>query len=105
MHWGKKHFTDAYVRSILQNTQMLNTNNNNGIDMKDFSENGYTFFTFNLAPNFDMNQVKIPRDANFRLGMRFSEALKHSINVIAYAIYDAKVQITGDRHIITDAHT
>ena len=105
MHWGKKHFTDAYVRSILQNTQMLNTNNNNGIDMKDFSENGYTFFTFNLAPDFDMNQVQIPRDANLRLDMRFSDALKHSINVIAYAIYDAKVQITGDRHIITDAHT
>ena len=95
--------TDAYVRSILQNTQMLNTNNNNGIDMDDFTNKGYTFFTFNLTPDFDMNQVQQARDANLRLDMTFASALTHAINVIAYGIFDAKIQITGNREIIPDA--
>ena len=96
--------TDAYVRSILQNTQILNTNHDNGIDFADFSKNGYAFFTFNLTPDFDMNQVQQARDANLRLDMHFAEALPNAINVIAYAIFDAKIEITGNHRIITDAH-
>ena len=102
---GGNFVTDAYVRSILQNTQMLNTNNNNGIDMDDFANKGYTFFTFNLTPDFDMNQVQQARDANLRLDMTFASALTHAINVIAYGIFDAKIQITGNREIIPDAHS
>jgi hypothetical protein len=102
---GKTSFlTDVYVRSILQNTQLLNTNHSNGIDLADFSTGGYGFYTFNLTPDFDMNQTQQVRDANLRLEMRFSSALTDSINVIAYAIFDAKIQITNDRAIICDAH-
>ena len=92
-------------RSILQNTQILNTNNDNGIDLEDFSKKGYAFFTFNLTPDFDINQVQQARDANLRLEMHFNEALPNAINVIAYGIFDAKIQITGDLRIITDAHS
>jgi len=97
--------TDAYVRSILQNTQLLNSNNNNGIDYADFSQNGYAFYTFNLTPDFDMNQVQQARDANLRLDMTFAETLKESINVIAYGIFDAKIQITAHRRVIRDGHS
>jgi hypothetical protein len=98
-----KLFADVYVRSMLQNTQILNNNTSNGVEYKDFYENGYTFFTFNLAPDFDFIQTQVPRDANLRLDMQFGQALTHPINVIAYAIYDAKLQITRDRNIILDA--
>ena len=97
--------TDTYVRSILQNTKILNTNNDNGIDLEDFSKKGYAFFTFNLTPDFDMNQVQQARDANLRLEMHFNEAVPYAINVIAYGIFYAKIEITGDRRIITDAYS
>ena len=103
--FGKKLFTDTYVRSILHNMQLLGTNNNNGIDMNDFYKEGYCFFTFNLTPDFDVNQPQIARDSNLRLEVRFDKALKHAINVIAYATYDANIQITKDRQVITDVHS
>ena len=52
-----------------------------------------------------MNQVQQARDANLRLEMHFAEALPHAINVIAYGIFYAKIEITGDHRIITDAHS
>ena len=52
-----------------------------------------------------MNQVQQARDANLRLEMHFNETVPHAINVIAYGIFDAKIQITGDLRIITDAHS
>ena len=73
--------------------------------MDDFSKKGYAFFTFNLTPDFDMNQVQQARDANLRLDMTFAETLKDAINVIAYGIFDAKIEITGNLRIITDAHS
>jgi len=73
--------------------------------MDDFSKNGYAFFTFNLTPDFDMNQVQQARDANLRLDMTFAETLKDAINVIAYGIFDAKIEITGKHQVITDAHS
>lgn len=95
--------TDTYVRSILQNTQLLNTNYSNGIDMQDFLKNGYCLFTFNLTPDFEINQPQMLNDANLRLDIRFAAPLASAINVVCYAIYDANLYITKDRQIITDA--
>ena len=103
--FGKKHFADAYVRSILHNTQLLNTNNNNGIDMSDFAENSYCFFTFNQTPDFDMNQPQVVKDSNLRLDIQFINTLKESINVVVYGIFDGKIEITKDKRIIKDART
>ena len=99
-----KKITDVYVRSIIQNMQLLNSTKDNGITMIDFVENGYCFFTFNLTPDFDMNQPQLARDSNLRLELRFDRALESAINVIAYATYDAQIQITKDRKIITNAY-
>lgn len=97
-------FADTYVRSILQSTQMLNNNRNNGIDMLDFLEKGYCFFNFNLTPDFDMFVPQQLANGNLRLEIRFSKALQQAINVIVYGLFDAQIEITSDRQIITDAH-
>ena len=94
-----KLFTLDYVKSMIQNTQHLNTNLNNGIGMDRFSK-GYTFFTFNLTPDFDMDQPQLPRDGNLRLDIQFRKKLAHAINVIVYATFDSQLQITKDRQII-----
>lgn len=101
---NSRQYADTYVRSILQCTELFNKNCNNGIDMNDFANEGYTFFTFNLTPDFDMNQTQQPNDANLRLDIRFKKALPNAINLIAYGIFDANLYITKDREIIRDAN-
>lgn len=89
-----------YMRSIIHNTQHMNTNLNNGITLEDFEKGKYCFFTFNLTPDFDMNQRQMARDANLRLELKFRQALSQSINVIVYGTFDTQVQITRDKEII-----
>lgn len=89
------------MKSIIHNTQHLNTNMNNGIDLEKF-KSGYTFFTFNLTPDFDINQCQMPRDGNLRLELKFGGTLAQAINVIVYATFDSKIEITKDRAIICD---
>ena len=45
--------TREYFKSIVHCTQHLNTNLTNGIELEKFRSGGYTFFTFNLTPDFD----------------------------------------------------
>ena len=97
-----KLYTREYVKSIIHQTQHLNTNLTNGIDMEKFANGGYTFFTFNLTHDFDYTQSQMPRDGNLRLEVKFAGALAKSINVIVYATFDSQLQITKDRQIICD---
>ena len=89
-----------YMKSIIHNTQHLNTNFNNGITLKDFSSGNYCFFTFNLTPDFDMLQTQMPRDGNLRLEIRFRTQLKEPINVIVYGTFDTHIQINKQREIV-----
>jgi hypothetical protein len=102
-NFANKHFTDVYIRSMIQNLQMLNTNHSHGISISDFAD-GYTFFTFNLCPDFDYKNVQKIRDGNLRLDIRFNKALPSAINVFVYGLFDVKLQITGNREIIKDAY-
>ena len=97
-----KLYTREYVKSILHQTQHLNTNLSNGIDLKKFAGGGYTFFTFNLTPDFDYTQCQMPYDGNLRLEVKFAKPLPESINVIVYAMFDSQLQITRERKIICD---
>ena len=94
-------FTDVYVRSILQNLNVLNTNNNCGITLFDFSLES-CLFVFNLTPDFDLRERQTIKDSNLRLDLTFKKALTESINVVAYAAYDATFQITKNGEIIRD---
>ena len=93
-------YTREYVKSIVHCTQHLNTNLSNGIDLEKFANGGYTFFTFNLTPDFDYNQRQSPHDGNLRLEVKFAEPLAKAINVLIYATFDSELQITKDREIV-----
>ena len=95
---------DVYLRSIYQNMNSLNTNNGCGLTIKQFKD-GAAFFVFNLTPDFDLNERQTVRDSNLRLDLSFKKALTEAINVIAYACYDATLQITKNREIIQDGFT
>ena len=91
-----------YIRSIIHSFEHFNTNLNNGISLDGFAHGNYTFFTFNLTPDFDMKQCQMPRDGNLRLEITFEKELSTSINVVAYGMFDTQLQITKDRSIICD---
>lgn len=93
-------YTRDYVKSIVHCTQHLNTNLTNGIDLDKFGGGHYTFFTFNLTPDFDYNQCQQGRDGNLRMEVKFAEPLSKAINVLIYATFDHELQITKDRDII-----
>jgi hypothetical protein len=99
--FSKKLVVKSYVKSIIHNTQLMNTNQNNGITLTDFMENGYTFFTFNLTADFDYNQQQMAHDGNLRLDIKFEKALGEPINVIVYGLFDTQIAITKERQIIT----
>ena len=91
-----------YIRSIIHSFEHFNTNLNNGISLDGFAHGNYTFFTFNLTPDFDMKQCQMPHDGNLRLEITFEKELSSSINVVAYGMFDTQLQITKDRSIICD---
>ena len=99
-NFGANIYVKEYMKSIIHSTQHLNTNMNNGISLEDFAQGKYCFFTFNLAPDFDMNQCQLPRDGNLRLEVKFRSALPKSINMIVYGMFDAQIQITKERRIV-----
>jgi len=93
--------TESYFRSIILNTQHFNTNLNNGIRMEDWKKDGgLTFYTFNLAPDFEMGNYQQIADGNLRLEIRFKKAIAEAINVVVYALFDDILQITRDRAVI-----
>lgn len=95
----KELYTREYVMSIIQGTEHLNTNQNNGISLSDFA-NGRSLFTFNLTPDFCIAGAQQPKDGNLRLDMQFGKALPEAINVIVYGLFDHEIQITRELQII-----
>lgn len=89
-----------YFISIIQNLEFMRKNANNGITAEEFATGGRCYFTFNLTPDFCVNQTQPPKDANLRLDLKFDAALAESINVLILGIFDAEIQITKQRRVL-----
>ena len=63
--------------------------------------NGYTFFAWNLTPDYQCARQNTAKRANIRLDLKFSEALPTSINIMLYATFDS-VMIVGSGQVMTD---
>ena len=64
--------------------------------------NGYTFFAWNLTPDYQCGPQNTAKRSNIRLDLKFSEPLSPSINVMLYATFDSMVIIDGAGQVITD---
>jgi len=91
-------YVTSYVQSIIRNMNLLNKNINIGINMENFKDR-YPFFTFVLAPDFDVNQTQVPRQGNIRLDVRFSKAIVEATTVLIYGVFDSEVEISDTRNI------
>jgi len=72
--------------------------------MKNFAEDGFCFFIFNLSPDFNYRGTQLIKDANIRLNITFRKKLPNAIQIMAYGMYDAMLEITKDRRIIRDPY-
>lgn len=76
----------------------LDRNLNNGITSTNFKST-YPFFTFVLAPDFDIQQTQLQKQGNLRIDIKFTSSTD-SINLLVYGIFDGDVQINKNRTII-----
>lgn len=94
-------YVTGFVQSIIRNMGLLNKNMNIGINMKYFKDR-YPFFTFVLAPDFDVNQTQMPKQGNLRLDIRFSKPLAEATTVLIYGIFDSQIEISSSRAITSN---
>jgi len=64
--------------------------------------NGYTFFAWNLTPDY-LGQVQDPtRRSNIRLDLKFAEVTASSMNILLYSLFDSTIMIDGSGNVFTD---
>ena len=89
----------TYMQSIVRNLGYLDKNLNCGITLEEFKSK-YPFFTFVLAPDFDLNQSQLPQNGNLRLDIKFAKAITERVHVIIYGVFENEVQITANRTVL-----
>jgi len=92
-------YTTSYVTSMIRNMGYLDKNLNNGITLAKFKSD-CPFFTFVLAPDFDINQAQVPKQGNLRLDVRFDDVLKEGVTMMVYGIFDHDIQINNERVVL-----
>ena len=93
------------IRSYIQTMQTFkyyNSDDTNGLTLEDFAS-GYTIFAFDLTAEKDITATHRQgrNTKNLRLDLTFEKATKTTINVLLYAVYDSKIEITQQRDTIT----
>jgi len=63
--------------------------------------NGYSFFVWNLTPDYHCEPQNPAKRANIRLDLKFSEATPSSMNVILYCVFDSMITIDGSGTVQT----
>ena len=92
-------FTTSYMQSIVRNMGHLDKNLNCGIELSEFKSQT-PFFTFVLAPDFDINQNQLPQHGNLRLDVKFTKALTEAAYCIVYGVFEKELQITSNRSVL-----
>ena len=92
-------YTTSYVQSLIRNLGYLDKNMNCGITLEEFKTK-YPFFTFVLAPDFDLNQSQLPQQGNLKLDIKFATPLVESAYVIIYGVFENEIQVTSNHTIL-----
>jgi hypothetical protein len=88
--------------ALFQAMQYYNRDDDCGIGPEDFA-GGTTLYAFNLAADLCISGHAQPlREGNLRLEMNFAEATQGLINIIIWALFDSKIEITRLRDVLLD---
>ena len=99
-NFSDKQYARTYANTM-SSLNLFNTDDSNGLTMEHF-ENGYNLYVFNLSPDATTGSThRSPLQfANLRLEMNFAKALTKAVNVLLFAVFDAKVEITKLRDVL-----
>ena len=95
---------DDYIReycSTFISLNMFNTDDSNGITFNQY-KGGYFYILYDMTPdsNLGSGNVNLTKPGNLRLELSFATALPTTVNVLLYAIYDSKIEITQLRDVL-----
>ena len=103
----KPNFTNGqYMREFMglyQALEMYNRDDECGISFEDFA-GGTALFAFNLAPDMSIGggYAQPMREGNLRLEINFTDSTTALMNVIVWAVFDSKIEITRMREVLVD---
>ena len=88
--------------TLFAGTCKLNRDEGNFISREDYA-NGYALHAFDLTADLaEDDHFNLVKHESVRLAMKFSEALPHTVSVIAYAAFDNIIEIDRDRNLLLD---
>ena len=94
-------FARSYA-SMFTSTGKIWQDEGNGLT-RDKYRDGYTFFCLDLTPDqCDGPCFNLVQKGNLRLEFHFREALRTTVNVVAYAEFESVLEIDKNRNIIYD---
>lgn len=103
LDFSKGEYLVGYMNMIQNLEEYCKSDCNTTITAEGFAK-GNTFFVFNFTPDlsYSASYGQQYRQSNFRLDVKFMKALPETINVVMYALYDGKIEITKDNAILAD---
>ena len=100
-NFAEGHYMREFM-SIFQAMELYNRDNDNEISPANFA-GGTALFAFNLAADLAIAGHAQPlREGNLRLELNFTSATTALINIIVWAVFDSKIEITRMRDVLMD---
>jgi hypothetical protein len=87
--------------SLLENMNILGKDAYLPFTYEEYMD-GYTFFAWNLTPDYQGQAQNPAKRSSIRLDVKFAKATTAAINVMLYAVFDANVMIDGSGNVLTD---
>ena len=94
-------FARSYA-SLFTSTGKIWQDEGNGLTRDEYRD-GYTFFCFDLTPDQCVGPCfNLVQKGNLRIEFHFREALRTTVNVVAYAEFESVLEIDKNRNVIYD---
>lgn len=95
---------DCFLRSYVNTMSALNffnSDDSNGMTIEHF-KNGYNLYVFDLTPDANAQApYRSPKSSSsLRLEFGFETVLKQTINIVLFAVFDSKLEITKYRDVV-----
>src|SRR5277367_4837888 len=87
--------------SLLESMIILRKDSHLPFTYEEF-QNGYTFFAWNLAPDYQGLPQNPTQRSNIRLDLKFASPTSASMNIVLYCVFDSMVMIDGSGNVVTD---
>ena len=102
--FANAHCVREYM-SIFQSMEYYNRDESCDITLGDYI-GGSTLYVFNLAADLALTGHAQPiREGNLRLELKFAGNTTALINIIIWALFDSKIEITRTRNVLLDYKT